>query len=471
MINKINKKITLIIGVLIVLFSVGTMFYDNVLANSTGHELVADPNQEYFMNTCTYVSNENKTKSVVVIKKVADKFGKHFDMKIFQDIKVDVSAFNGQRETNNFSFYESDKKTAYVRPLYMNSTTCAKYLRYTDGDELIVDSETPFTSDGYELYSEKPEKPIVNSLKCVYQSKDMKDFWIKNVSFIINEGGSLPRKVSLEQNFKKVFNFPFYNTDGIDDNFTEKLATGNCPKYLFLNPSTVVIFDAFGLFMSWDINSMYSKSFSGGFQMGNTSSIYIYEYVKSEDQINEEIIEVKEKTDQLTQLNDELSSLDCDLAENLARCSELKQKIIELTSEIDVVCKEQFDSSQFEGKTANCEEYMSVRSIIVSSGIIDHFTEGCNMFSPEMKDFINWILNLIKLAGPVVVIVLGTLDFVKAAMSSEADANKKAFDKLVKRLMMAAVIFLIPALIQFIFNYFGVFGFATGLDPSNPFCL
>ena len=71
---------------------------------------------------------------------------------------------------------------------------------------------------------------------------------------------------------------------------------------------------------------------------------------------------------------------------------------------------------------------------------------------------ISWVINIfkwIKYIIPVVVIVLGILDFIKASSSEKDDDMKKAQGNFVKRLIAAALIFLVPLLIEFILPKFG----------------
>lgn len=74
------------------------------------------------------------------------------------------------------------------------------------------------------------------------------------------------------------------------------------------------------------------------------------------------------------------------------------------------------------------------------------------------EKIIAWILNIIKWIKyiiPVVVIILGILDFIKATGSDKDDDMKKAQGNFVKRLIAAALIFLIPLIIQFILPILG----------------
>lgn len=60
------------------------------------------------------------------------------------------------------------------------------------------------------------------------------------------------------------------------------------------------------------------------------------------------------------------------------------------------------------------------------------------------------VLNWVKILVPVLIILLSSMDFFKAVFANEDDAMKKAYGKLIKRLMIAVVIFLIPSLLEWL---------------------
>ena len=77
-----------------------------------------------------------------------------------------------------------------------------------------------------------------------------------------------------------------------------------------------------------------------------------------------------------------------------------------------------------------------------------------------------WIANIfkwVKYFAPVLVIVLGILDFIKAIASQSDDEMKKVQGRFVKRLIAAALLFVIPFLIEFALNAFH-------LVTDNPYC-
>src|SRR5574344_171311 len=68
------------------------------------------------------------------------------------------------------------------------------------------------------------------------------------------------------------------------------------------------------------------------------------------------------------------------------------------------------------------------------------------------------IFNIIKIAGPLLVMGLGIYDYIQAIYSSDDDALKKANKKFMKRVIAACVIFLLPYLLEMILGLVDKFG-------------
>lgn len=68
--------------------------------------------------------------------------------------------------------------------------------------------------------------------------------------------------------------------------------------------------------------------------------------------------------------------------------------------------------------------------------------------------FIQTIMNVIKWAIPIILIVMGTLDIAKIVISGNQDEKevKAATKKLTTRVIYAVIIFLIPTIVSLIFN-------------------
>lgn len=90
------------------------------------------------------------------------------------------------------------------------------------------------------------------------------------------------------------------------------------------------------------------------------------------------------------------------------------------------------------------------------SQLIDTQTEG------SFGWLLQKLLNYIKIAGPILVVLLSALDFIKAVASSEEDAFKKAQSRLVIRLVAALALFLVPTFVELLL------GLINGIE--DPTC-
>ena len=66
---------------------------------------------------------------------------------------------------------------------------------------------------------------------------------------------------------------------------------------------------------------------------------------------------------------------------------------------------------------------------------------------------LNTILNYIKILGPILVVLLSAIDFIKAVVGTDEKAMKEAQSKLVIRLVAAVLLFLVPTLVQLLLSF------------------
>ncbi|MFI3307323.1 MAG: hypothetical protein R3Y21_02025 [Mycoplasmatota bacterium] len=78
---------------------------------------------------------------------------------------------------------------------------------------------------------------------------------------------------------------------------------------------------------------------------------------------------------------------------------------------------------------------------------------GCDLISP-LTDELNGIFEFIRVGLIGLLIALTLLDFFKALTSEKEDELKKAYTKLIKRVIIVAILFILPALINFILGIF-----------------
>ena len=88
---------------------------------------------------------------------------------------------------------------------------------------------------------------------------------------------------------------------------------------------------------------------------------------------------------------------------------------------------------------------------------IEQITYGASQCGFSEK-LIHWVANIVrwvKYIIPVAVIVLGILDFMKAISADKEDEMKKAQKRFITRLIAAALIFIIPFIIEFVLEKMG----------------
>ncbi len=105
----------------------------------------------------------------------------------------------------------------------------------------------------------------------------------------------------------------------------------------------------------------------------------------------------------------------------------------------------------------------------VKNNVFADYTDNCGILSEDMRYKLTWILDIIKIAGPILAVGLGTLDFVKVVASGDADKEmKSAFKRFGTRIVAAVLLFLIPVILAFLMDTF--LGNQDGYDSNNPFC-
>ena len=98
--------------------------------------------------------------------------------------------------------------------------------------------------------------------------------------------------------------------------------------------------------------------------------------------------------------------------------------------------------------------------------ILNEFNLGSSSACGLSNRIIKWIANIFKWVKyfiPALVVIITLLDFIKAIGSQNDDDMKKAQSKLVRRLIVAALFFIIPFLIQYTLEAFN-------LVTDNPYC-
>lgn len=86
-----------------------------------------------------------------------------------------------------------------------------------------------------------------------------------------------------------------------------------------------------------------------------------------------------------------------------------------------------------------------------------------NAFFP---DLVHLIVNLIKIGTPILLIILGMMDMLKAMMAQKEDEIKKAQGLFIKRLIAGVLVFLVFVIVELVFSVLGGVG-ATNEENNN----
>ncbi len=81
----------------------------------------------------------------------------------------------------------------------------------------------------------------------------------------------------------------------------------------------------------------------------------------------------------------------------------------------------------------------------------------CNgIFAGNFGTLLKQILSFIRFLAPILIIGLSIIDFIKATASQDDSEIKKAANKLVKRMVIGTIIFILPTLLELIFYLAGI---------------
>lgn len=102
----------------------------------------------------------------------------------------------------------------------------------------------------------------------------------------------------------------------------------------------------------------------------------------------------------------------------------------------------------------------------IKPGVGIELKEGCDVISNDLKSWLIQLLDLIKIGGLILTLILGMTDFFKGVTSGEADAMKKVWKSFANRLIAVIILFLLPLIIEFLFGLINI----SGINSSNPLC-
>ncbi len=132
-----------------------------------------------------------------------------------------------------------------------------------------------------------------------------------------------------------------------------------------------------------------------------------------------------------------------------------KNKITNLKQEADSVSN---NIEEQNTKPSDAEkEWENLKDGVTAEDFKDPDIECEDIIDTETPGAFGWllntILNYIKVIGPVLVVLLSAIDFIKAIFGFDEKAMKEAQNKLIIRLVAALALFLIPTLVQLLLSF------------------
>ena len=97
----------------------------------------------------------------------------------------------------------------------------------------------------------------------------------------------------------------------------------------------------------------------------------------------------------------------------------------------------------------------------------DQTCDGDNSILGNVNDensvawLLQQILNYVKVIGPILVVVLSSVDFITVIVKGDDEAFAKAKKKLITRLILALCLFFIPVVVSAMLDIFGITSSAT----------
>lgn len=127
------------------------------------------------------------------------------------------------------------------------------------------------------------------------------------------------------------------------------------------------------------------------------------------------------------------------------------------------------NKQNFDLRMEECISFNEMLNEAAGLGLIRNLSSDCDILTNDLIDKLIWFLDIIKVAGPILAIGLGTLDFIKTVASGDADKEMKTtFKRFGIRLIAAALLFLVPFMLAFLMDLF--LGNQSAYNSDNPFC-
>lgn len=95
-------------------------------------------------------------------------------------------------------------------------------------------------------------------------------------------------------------------------------------------------------------------------------------------------------------------------------------------------------------------------NVKLDSIVIKKFDNDNILCTGRFGGFLKQIVQLVKFAVPIIIIAFAIIDFVKAMAAQKPEELKTAANRLGKRMIIGAIIFLLPTIIDYLLSITGI---------------
>ena len=249
----------------------------------------------------------------------------------------------------------------------------------------------------------------------------------------------------------------YVDTSLNDQKIIDEFLDGGCTKQLYAceasTPGSNGTSNEFVLINPGLVFEFQKKISDGPIKIGSASYMFDFDKLCNVANLNEEKSTGKTSDVEYTcDIYDEYMSKIKQSPCYSSNCSsEEKSKYNKQVDEVKKYCKSLLQKADYINPCVEpCEKLSSDLNIKKNNPDED----SCGL-SDKLIIYIANIVKWVKFVIPVLVIIFGILDFIKAVGADKEDEMKKAQGKFAKRLIAAALIFIVPFILEFILNKMG----------------
>ncbi len=287
---------------------------------------------------------------------------------------------------------------------------------------------------------------------------DVPDKYISGLFIVDNNTLYCPNEVYLNKEFDGYFTATKSSLAANPRPNTDVTETSGPVSYTLTNPEAV---NGAKVYTPQKSGSTLIACKTGGAGAANYIKNTANDYKnKANDASLTSLLNLQEELKRLsTSLSSELNKQYCEVAEfknaskSIEEANSVIAKKIAANSRGDAfkdISKENQDAISSEIENVNEIIASKVNQITIKEGNILNCEE---LLDKDLKDVIKWVLKIVRIAVPILLIVLVTIDFSSAVISQDQDSIKKATSKAIKRGIAALAFFFVPLFVNVMLDW------------------